>query len=133
LGQLEDKTILCVGAGQMARLVLEQLAGRAVGRVIVCNRDLARAESLARPHGARVCPFSMLDELLAEADAVIATTGSREPVITAHRLRRVLAGRGRPLLLVDIAVPRDVEPAVSELDHVQLCDIDALESAVSQT
>ena len=132
--RLDDKTVLCVGAGKMARLVVERLRQRKVGRLIVANRDVEKARRFAAEFGGEGRPLAELADLLAAADVVLTGTGSREPLITAASLKPVLKRRRyRPLFLIDIAVPRDVEPAVAGLTNVYLYDVDDLQSAVAQT
>jgi glutamyl-tRNA reductase len=127
---------LLIGAGEMAELAAEHLLAQGVGEVMVANRTLARAVELAgrlarggKPGGA----FG-LDELarvLPAVDIVISSTGATEPVITHALARSALkARRGRPLFFIDIAVPRDVEPSVGELDGCFLYDIDDLGQVV---
>jgi len=130
----EDKTVLCVGAGKMAALVLQNLAALRPGRLVVCNRDVAKARRLAEPFGGAAEPFDRLAELLVAADVVLTSTGACEPVITRKlfdSLRR--QRRYRPLFLIDIAVPRDVEPAVGEVENVYLYNLDDLQRVVATT
>ena len=131
---LADKTVLCVGAGKMARLVVERLRQRRVGRLVVANRDVDKARRFAASVGGEGRPLSDLAALLAEADVVVTGTGSREPIVTAASLKPVMRKRRyRPLFLIDIAVPRDVEPAAADLTNVYLYDVDDLEAAVAKT
>jgi glutamyl-tRNA reductase len=129
-----DKTVLCIGAGKMAQLVLRHFAGLAPKKLLVCNRDGAKAEALAGEFCGESASFETLDDHLAAVDIVITSTGSAEPIITAkrfaaaHRRRRY-----RPIFLIDIALPRDVEPAVGELENVYLYNLDDLQQVVSQT
>ena len=131
---LASKTVLCVGAGKMAGLVLDRLRRRDLGGLIVANRDAAKAARFAAKHGGEGRSLAELPELLGRADVVVTSTGSREPVITADMLSGVMKRRRyRPLLIVDIAVPRDVEPSAGELTNVYLYDVDDLQAAVART
>lgn len=130
----QDKTVLCIGAGKMARLVLAHFHGLHPGRLLICNRDQGKATTLAREFAGEAVPFGNLAEHLAMADIVITSTGAAHPIITRAMFESVLKQRRyRPIFLVDIAVPRDVEEAVGELDHVYLYNIDDLQQVVSAT
>ncbi len=130
--QFSDKTVVCLGAGKMAELMLVNMAKLAPAKVIVANRSLPRAQELAHRTGAAACSMDQLDHLLTEADIVLAGTGSREPVITAGRFKALLKPRRyRPVVIVDIAVPRDVEPAVASLPNVYLYNLDDLQTAAA--
>lgn len=129
-----DKLVLNVGAGKMAGLVLRHFAQLSPRKLLVCNRDIAKATALAQRFGGEVAPFEQLDDHLAEVDVVITSTGSSQPIITkdrfaaAHRRRRY-----RPVFLIDIALPRDVEAGVGELENVYLYNLDDLQQVVSRT
>jgi glutamyl-tRNA reductase len=130
----QDKTVLCIGAGKMANLVLRSFAGLSPKRLLICNRDPAKAEELARRFNGEMAEFEQLEKHLAAVDIVITSTGSSQPIITrkqfmdAQRRRRY-----RPIFLIDIAVPRDVEASVAELENVYLYNLDDLQQVVSQT
>jgi glutamyl-tRNA reductase len=128
LGSLDGRTTLVVGAGEMGEAMAQALAGSlGAGRLLVANRTLSRAESLAARCGGRAITWAELDAGLADADVVLASTGSPEVLLEAERVARVMARRvDRPMLIVDIAVPRDVDPAVGALAGVRLLDMDAL-------
>lgn len=132
---LDDKTVLCIGAGKMTRLVLDRLREKVMPRrLVVCNRNAQKARSFAAPFGGVGVGLEALDDELAKADIVITGTGSREPILTANRIKPVLRRRRyQPLFIIDIAVPRDVEPAVGKLTNVYLYDVDDLQSAVERT
>ncbi len=128
---LEGLTAMVVGAGEMAELALEHLVGQGVSRVLVANRTLERAVELARPFGGEALELKDLGAVLDKVDIVIASTGSPQPVISEDMARKAIKKRrGRPLFFIDIAVPRDVEPGVGELDGCYLYDIDDLTSVV---
>jgi glutamyl-tRNA reductase len=129
-----DKTVLCVGAGKMTRLVLRSFAELSPGKLIICNRDPAKAAVLAMEHHGTSSPLTDLDSLLASVDVVITSTGATEPVITAERFATVHRKRRyRPLLMIDIAVPRDVDPAVGGFENVYLYNLDDLQKSVVQS
>ena len=129
-----DKTVLCVGAGKMAQLVLEHLTELKPGRLLLCNRDATKAAALAGRFGGEPVLFDRLADHLAAADIVVTSTGSPDPIITKAMFAKVLRRRRyRPVFLIDIAVPRDVEAAVGDLDQVYLYNVDDLQQVVAQT
>lgn len=130
-GDLRQKRVLVVGAGEMGRLALKSLHHRGAADVEVVNRTFARAESAAATFGGAAFPLEKLAERLAQADVVIAATGAPQPLLSAALVAQVLAQRPeRPLLLVDLAVPRDIEPAVGDLPSVRLFDVDDLRGSL---
>jgi glutamyl-tRNA reductase len=129
-----DKTVLCVGAGKMAALVLQSIAALAPKRILVCNRSIGRAEPLAAKFAGEAVTLDRLGEHLVAADIVVSSTGASEPVITRGLFEPLLRRRRyRPIFLVDIAVPRDVDPAVGKLDSVFLYNLDDLQQVVLST
>jgi glutamyl-tRNA reductase len=129
-----DKTILNIGAGKMATLVLRNFADLKVGRLLLCNRDAGKAQKLAQDFGGEAAAFERLDEHLVAADIVVTSTGASEPIITRARFERLLKRRRyKPVFVIDIAMPRDVEPSVEELENVYLYNLDHLQQVVSQT
>ncbi len=131
---LGSRTILLVGAGKMAELAAANLLSRGVGRLVVANRSLERAQPLAERFGGRAVGLDTLEEQLAAADVVIASTGARELVLTAGQVERALRRRrGTPVFFIDIAVPRDLDPAINDLDGCYLYDIDDLERVVEES
>lgn len=126
LGGLEGRTALVVGAGQMAALSAKHLHARGVGTLRILNRSLERARALAERAEAEHGDLDALPGALASADLVISATGASGIVIHADMLRAALAGRERPLFVLDLAVPRDVEPLAGEVPHVRLVDIEGL-------
>lgn len=121
-GDLEGRPGLIVGAGAMGALSLATLTRSGVGPLKITNRGPERAARLAEAYGATAVPFEDLDAALAEADLVVSATASTTPVLTADRL----VGRERPLVVLDLAVPRDVAPDVAGLPNVTVVDIDGL-------
>ncbi|HEY7376628.1 MAG TPA: glutamyl-tRNA reductase [Polyangia bacterium] len=131
-GDFSRRRVLIVGAGKMSELAARTLRTHGA-QLTVINRTRARAEEMAKTFGADVTDWSDLHGALVTADIVIASTGAQRPVLTLDLLKQVRKQRrGRPLCLLDIAVPRDVEPAVGELADIYLYDIDALQQQASE-
>lgn len=131
LGSLDGRRILVLGAGEIGAGMALALAGTVsavgTGEVLVANRTRTRAVSLAARIGGRVVDFGELGEALSSVDVMLTSTGASETVIDRDGVEAVMAQRnGRPLLIVDVAVPRDVEPSVVELQGVTLLDMDDL-------
>jgi glutamyl-tRNA reductase len=129
-----DKTILVIGAGKMADLTLQHLATLQPGRVLVTNRSLDRAQTAAARAAAQAVPFDRLDDALAEADLVVSTTAASQPIVSYDqyaRLQRRQRG-GRLALILDIAVPRDFDPRIGDLDQVLLYNVDDLRAQVER-
>jgi glutamyl-tRNA reductase len=132
-GKLEGKDVLVVGAGKMSGLAARHLRASGATQVYVTNRSSERAQELAREVDGQERPWAALSELLTLADVIISSTGAREPIISRALMKDVMkARRHRPLVIVDTAVPRDVEPTVASLDGVYLFDIDDLERVVAE-
>ncbi len=132
-GGLENRTVLVVGAGEMAELTATHLRSQQVRRIAVTSRTLARADALARKVGGTPVDWTAVDDELLEADIVVTATGAATPVITATTINRVMrARRNRPLFVIDIGLPRDVESAAGELEQVFLYNIDDLRAVVSE-
>jgi glutamyl-tRNA reductase len=130
-GDLREKRILLIGAGEMAELAAEHLRAQGVRRMFVANRTVERAIELARQFKADSIPFSHILDTLKSVDIVITSTGSTEPILTHGDIKsRMRERRNRPLFFIDIAVPRDVESRVNEIDNVYLYDIDDLKGIV---
>ncbi len=134
LGTLEDTSILVVGAGKMGRTAVKRLRQEGAVRVIVANRTLARSRALVSDAGfGEAVEMPELIEALGDADVVVASTGASHFVLDEDRVREAMSQRAqRPLFIVDIAVPRDVDPAVTSIDNVSLVDIDGLKSVVNE-
>ena len=134
LGALAGKCVLSIGAGKMNELMLRRLRQLGASRVLVANRTAGRARQLAAGCGGEVVPFRSLKESLALADVVVTSTASDSPILTRRMIAAARKSRSRkPLLIMDIAVPRDVEAAAGELKNVFLYNIDDLESVVRST
>jgi len=132
VGDFARRRVLIVGAGKMSELAARTLRTHGATLTVI-NRTRARAEELAQRFGADVADWNDLSGAVTAADIVIASTGAQRPVLTLDLLRQVRkARRGRPLCLLDIAVPRDVDPAAGELADIYLFDIDALQKQASE-
>jgi len=130
-GDLDGKTVLVIGAGKMSDLAARHLVDDGAARILVTNRSPERAEALARRVAGEARPWADLEKLLAAADVVISSTGSTEPIIGKALMKGVMKARKhQPIFLMDIAVPRDIEPACGDVDGVYLFDIDDLERVV---
>jgi glutamyl-tRNA reductase len=130
-GELSGKSVLVVGAGKMSRLAAKHLVTAGASQIVVTNRSMDKAEALAAAIGGIARPWEDLKNLLVDADVVISSTGARAPVLT-HELFKLVTKqrRWRPLMIVDIAVPRDAEARIADFDGVYLFDIDDLQKVV---
>lgn len=128
--RFDDKTVLVVGAGEMATETLVYLQGEGVREINVCNRSLERAQRIAAEFNGVAHSWDELQRCLGRADVIVSTTGADRPVITADLMKTVRRESGpRPLFMLDLGAPRDVEPAVGNIDDgIFLYDIDDLES-----
>ena len=134
LGELASRHVLIIGAGETAELTARALAEQGVSTMFVANRRRERAIELARRFGGSTISFDALPAELERADIVVASTASPHAIVGAEELALVTAVRGgRPLLLLDLAVPRDIEPECAALPGVSLVDIDGLQAQVART
>ncbi|MDR7001458.1 glutamyl-tRNA reductase [Neobacillus niacini] len=130
-GSLSGKHILIFGAGKMGELAAQNLHGNGVKKVTVINRTFEKAQELATRFGGEARALEELQKALIEADILISSTGAKDFVITKSMMAKVeKARKGKPLFMVDIAVPRDLDPQIAELENVFLYDIDDLEGIV---
>jgi glutamyl-tRNA reductase len=128
---LDGRSVLLIGAGEMGELAARHFQDHGTLPVYVANRTASRAQELARDLAGTAVPFEDLFSVMAQVDIVITSTAAPEPIITSADVAEALhARRGRPLFFIDIAVPRNVEPAVNDLDNVFVYDVDALRSVV---
>lgn len=126
-----DKTVLNIGAGKMGELVLGAVAALKPGKLIICNRDVARAQALAKKYSAAASGMDGLAEQLAAADIVITGTGSDQPIITRSMFDAVIRRRRyRAVFIIDIGVPRDVAADVGKIENVYLYNLDDLQKAL---
>jgi len=130
-GSLQGKTILVIGAGKMSELAARHLLRSGASAILVSNRTYDRALELAEAFHGSAIPFERLFEHLGKADIIISSTGSPHFVVRKEEAEKLLAARkSRPMFFVDIAVPRDIDPAVNELDNAFVYDIDDLAQVV---
>ncbi|HEY2632497.1 MAG TPA: glutamyl-tRNA reductase [Solirubrobacteraceae bacterium] len=133
LGGLAERHVVILGAGETSELTAQALSHQGVGTIFVANRHADRALSLAQRFGGSVVGLDKLPEQLLEADIVVSSTSSPHPIVGAEELEMVMAQRGgRPLLLIDIAVPRDIDSRCADIDGVTLYDIDDLQAVVQR-
>jgi glutamyl-tRNA reductase len=123
-----DKTVVVIGAGKMGELTLRHLRKLHPERILVANRSAAKAQELASSCGGTALAWDQLDDALARADIVLSTTGAPEPIVSRERFQTVLARRpSSPLVILDIAVPRDFDPSIHDGERVCVFNIDDLE------
>lgn len=133
LGDLSAKTVLLVGAGEMAELAARHLLSQVEKPIVIANRTYQNACALATELCGSAISLDELDSGLEEADVVITSTGSCDPIITKRLMKPIMRRRRfRPVFLIDIAIPRDVEPAVNDLEEVYVYNIDDLQSVVQE-
>ena len=131
-GDLEEQTALLIGAGETIELAARHLHDKKIGRMIIANRTVEHAHNLAQEFDAYAIALSELPSHLAEADIIISSTASPEPVLGKQDVKQALKSRKhRPMLLVDMAVPRDIESNVSELEDVYLYTVDDLQNVIA--
>jgi glutamyl-tRNA reductase len=131
---LAGRRILLLGAGKTADLTAASLISRGVGEIVVANRSPERARALARRLGGRAVGLDAVEDELDGADVVIASTSSQGVVVAAAQVERAMKRRrGRPVFFIDIAVPRDLDPAINDLEGCYLYDIDDLERVVAES
>jgi glutamyl-tRNA reductase len=134
LGELSGKTALVVSAGEAGKLTARTLASSGVSRMLVTSRNAERSAELAAELGGSTVPFERLPSALSEADIVITSTAAPHFLIERPMVEAAMSGRpNRPLLVIDIAVPRDVEPGVREVRGVHLHDIDDLQAVARES
>lgn len=132
-GKLDGRAILLVGAGKMSELAARHLQRAGANRILVANRTLARAEQMAALFQGNVVPYDNLSQPLTQADIVITSSGAPHYILTRDMVRAALHQRkNRPIFLIDIAVPRNIDPQVNRLDNVFLYDIDDMGKVVER-
>jgi glutamyl-tRNA reductase len=132
LGSLEGRTVLLVGAGEMAELAARHLSKAGAARILVANRTHETARKLAAEFNGEAVPYERFPSYLAAADIVICSTGARRYIIDAQMARAALAlRRNHPSFFIDISVPRNIDPAVAEVGNLFVFDVDDLESVVA--
>lgn len=132
-GEMSQCNVLLLGAGKMGKKSLKLLTNAGVNEVQIVNRTLQKAEELAEQCGGTAVPFEMLDEALTKVDILIASTGAPHYIVTRERVAKIMRQRrGKPLFLIDIAVPRDIDPACEEVENTYLYNIDDLQGVVDK-
>jgi glutamyl-tRNA reductase len=132
-GDLKGRSVLILGAGEMAKLTGIHLQSQHVRQITIASRTLQSAQNLASRLDGIAVAWDRVDAALSAADIVVTATGASEPVLTRSRIDEAMRSRrGRPLFIIDIAVPRDVDPAVGSLDQVFLYNIDDLRTIVQE-
>ncbi|GAB7080219.1 glutamyl-tRNA reductase [Megalodesulfovibrio paquesii] len=132
-GEMHDHRAMLIGAGEMAELAATHLLTSGINKIFVANRTLERAVHLAEQFRGEAVPFDLLFERLHEVDIIISSTGAPSTILSAKDLKPVLKKRrNRPMFFIDIAVPRDIDPDVNNLDNVYLYDIDDLKEVVEE-
>ncbi|MHA7834503.1 MAG: glutamyl-tRNA reductase, partial [Algiphilus sp.] len=130
---LRDQTAVLIGAGETIQLIARHLRSQGVTRIIVANRTIAKAEHLAREVHGYAIALADLPERLADADLLVASTASREPVVGVDAIRHALVRRRhKPMCMIDLAVPRDIDTRASGLDDVFLYTVDDLRQIIAQ-
>lgn len=125
-----DKHVLVIGAGEMGRETTQYLVAEGANQITIVNRSRPRAEAMANEFSANVADWSQLDELLVQADLVVSTTGATEPIVTLERYQQLESQRyQKTLCILDLAVPRDFDPAIGECLGVYLNSVDDLKEA----
>ena len=131
-GSLQGRTVFLVGAGKISELAARHLVQQGAGAILVTNRTSERARQLAAPFNGRVIPFDTLHDVASEADIVISSTGAPHPIFRReHGQTFMHRRRNRPMFFIDIAVPRDVDPAVNQIEGIFVYDIDDLQQVAA--
>jgi glutamyl-tRNA reductase len=131
-GSLQGRTVFLVGAGKMSALAARHLVQQGAGSILVSNRTEERARSMAAEFHGRVIPYEQIYEAASEADIVISSTGAPHPIFRReHGQAFMHRRRNRPMFFIDIAVPRDVDPAMGELEGIFVYDIDDLQAVAA--
>jgi glutamyl-tRNA reductase len=131
-GSLQGRTVFLVGAGKMSELAARHLVQQGAGAILVTNRTIERARQLAEPFDGRVIPFDQLYETATDADIVISSTGAPHPIFRReHGQQFMHRRRNRPMFFIDIAVPRDVDPAMNKVEGIFVYDIDDLQQVAA--
>ena len=131
-GSLQGRTVFLVGAGKMSELAARHLVQQGAGAILVTNRTQERARQLAEPFKGRVIPFEKIYDAASDADIVISSTGAPHPIFRREHCQAFMhRRRNRPMFFIDIAVPRDVDPAVNQIEGIFVYDIDDLQQVAA--
>jgi glutamyl-tRNA reductase len=129
--RLDNKGVMIIGAGEMCELAARHFVSNGISKVLVTNRTFERAEKLAAEFDGKAVPFDSFVDHLAEVDIVMTSTGAPNFILGKRQMEEVLKRRkNRPMFLIDIAVPRDIDPKVNDLDNAYLYDVDDLQGVV---
>jgi glutamyl-tRNA reductase len=131
-GRLQGRRVLVIGAGEISTLTAQHLRTHGIAEIVITNRTLAQAEALASTVGGRAMPWDDLTTALAAADIVVTATGSQRPILTRAQVEGATARRREPLFIIDVAVPRDVEAEVGDIEQVFLYNVDDLQTIVQE-
>jgi glutamyl-tRNA reductase len=132
-GDLKGKNVLLLGAGEMAELALEHLQSQGAGAIVIANRTLERGVRLAERFGGEAVSLEEVESQLLTADVLLSSTGSASYLLNREQVRAAMRRRRqRPLFMIDIGVPRDLDPGINELDNVYLYNIDDLKEVVEE-
>ncbi len=130
-GSLQDRSVMIIGAGEMCELAARHLVNHKTAGLLVANRTFERALELAKKFDGRAVPFNDFPDYLAQADIVLASTAATGYLLTRSQVEKVIRQRkNRPMFFIDIAVPRNIEPAVNEVNNAYLYDIDDLQNVI---
>lgn len=134
LGTLADKTVLVMGAGKMSDAAIGYIQNKGVKKLYLMNRTQAHAEALAAKYDVEVVSFYDLKEVLAQADLCFCSVGAPHHILEKEMVQKVMSARqGRPLVFIDISMPRNIDPGIVHLEHVRLFQIDDLQEVVDST
>lgn len=130
---LSTKSVMLIGAGEMAELAVEHLLSNNVEKIIVANRTFENAVNLAKKFNGQPVKFEEIELMLQEVDIVISSTGAKEFILTQGQIKKIMRTRkSRPLFFIDIALPRDIDPAANRISNTYLYDIDDLQNIVNE-
>ena len=131
-GDLSGKSVMLLGAGEMAELAARHLLSNGIREILVANRTYKKAEEMVKCFGGRAIDFSTYREQIKDADIVIASTGARDYIIGPDEVKVAMKARKyRPMFFIDISVPRNIDPALNDIDNVYLYDVDDLQGVVA--
>ncbi len=130
LGQLNDKSVLILGAGKMGKLAASQFQQKGIGKIFVMNRSQEKAEDLARQYGGVAAGFWQIKEILEQADVCICSASCAHYLIEKDLIAQIMSCREKKLLCIDISIPRNIDPAVADVPNVILKEIDDLDKVV---
>jgi glutamyl-tRNA reductase len=132
-GHLKYSEVMVIGAGEMSYVTAQRMMERGAKKIYVVNRSLDNAQSLAEQMGGEAVAFDDWERVLAKVDVVVSSTGASEPVVRVEHVDKVRARRKyRPLFMIDIAMPRDIDPEVGKIEEVYLYDLDTLQEQAEE-